>query len=244
MALEPSASGASRLDGADDALLLELFRGRFCPMKSFRAILFDLDGVLIDSYHLWFHLLNRTAADFGYPEISLAQFHPTWGQGIEADIRDFFPGMTVERLIRFFKDHYASYTEHLVALAGGAEALRTVRHLPTGGSRKLGCITNSQTSIATLALERVGLLKYFDEVLGADDAGCSKPEPGGVLMLCQRLEVAPTEALMIGDSRFDAMAAHAAGVSFLGLGMAEPPTIASLLELPDYLEREEGGAGN
>ncbi len=55
-----------------------------------RAVLFDLDGVLVDSYRVWFHLLNGAAKELGYPPISPEVFQSCWGQGIEADVEKFF----------------------------------------------------------------------------------------------------------------------------------------------------------
>ncbi len=51
-----------------------------------RAVLFDLDGVLVDSYALWFHLLNAVARKLRYPAISREMFASNWGQAIEADV--------------------------------------------------------------------------------------------------------------------------------------------------------------
>ena len=55
---------------------------------------------------------------------------------------------------------------------------------------------------------------YFDTVVGCDEVPRSKPAPDGILKACERLGVAPSETIMIGDSRFDEGAAKAAGTGF------------------------------
>ena len=55
-----------------------------------RAVLFDLDGVLVDSYWVWFHLLNRMARVLDYPEIAHEVYETGWGQSTTADRDAFF----------------------------------------------------------------------------------------------------------------------------------------------------------
>ena len=70
-----------------------------------RAILFDLDGVLIDSYWVWFHLLNQTARELGYPEISDEVYRTTWGQSTTADRDAFFPRHEVAEIEAFYDEN-------------------------------------------------------------------------------------------------------------------------------------------
>ena len=207
-------------------------------MAAIRAVLFDLDGVLIDSYRLWFHLLNDAARHFNYPAIDEQRFHDTWGQGIEADIEAFYPGLTVSQLSRYFSDHYANFLEHIELIPGALEAIQAVKGLHTGtGKRRLtGVLTNSQGGLARRVLELKGLLPYLDRVLGADDAGCSKPDPRGMLKLCRQLGVKPTEALMVGDSAYDEDAAKAAGVPFVGYKRNSRYNIKELQGLRPFVE--------
>ncbi len=51
-----------------------------------RAVLFDLDGVLVDSYEVWFPLLNACARELGCPAIDRDRFRDAWGQGVQEDL--------------------------------------------------------------------------------------------------------------------------------------------------------------
>ncbi len=172
-----------------------------------RAVLFDLDGVLVDTYEVWFFLLNDVAARLGYPAVDREAYRGAWGQGIEVDVAKFYPRHTVPEI----RDHYAAnYGDHLGRLKvmeGAHEALDAIR-LPKA------VITNSPTLLAQRALETGRLSRHFDTVVGSDQVPRSKPAPDMVLEACRRLGVGPAEALVVGDSRFDEGAAQAAGARF------------------------------
>ena len=57
---------------------------------SAHAVLFDLDGVLVDSYEVWFALLRALTVELGYPELGREAFRAGWGQGIQADVATIF----------------------------------------------------------------------------------------------------------------------------------------------------------
>jgi beta-phosphoglucomutase-like phosphatase (HAD superfamily) len=81
------------------------------------AVLFDLDGVLVDSAGVWFHLLNAAAAAWGYPAIADATFRASFGQGIDADRVAFFPRHTNAQLAAYFDAHFLAHAAHLRAPA-------------------------------------------------------------------------------------------------------------------------------
>lgn len=207
-------------------------------MPIIRAVLFDLDGVLIDSYRVWFHLLNAAAAQFGYPAISETHFHETWGQGIEEDIKAFFPGLTIPQLSAYFSSHYGQQLQHLEAIPGAREALQSVKATPTNrGFRYLtGCLTNSQGGLARRSLEQLQMLTYLDRVLGADEAPASKPDPRGLQKLCRQLGVRPDQVVLIGDSAYDEQAAKGAGAHFLGYKRKSRFHLNDLQGLRSWLE--------
>ena len=173
-----------------------------------KAVLFDLDGVLVDTYDLWFHLINTVARRLGCPPVPAEVYRPTFGQGLEADIDRFYPGFTVDQIRAQYDLYYDAHLVHLKAIEGAAAALRSIA-LPKA------VITNSPTGAARLALRKVNLEGYFQTVVGSDQVAASKPAPDEVFEACRRLGVTPAEALVVGDSRFDEGAAKAAGAPFV-----------------------------
>ena len=178
-----------------------------------RAVLFDLDGVLVDSYQVWFHLMNAAASDLGCPPISPEDFAPCWGQGIEADVEKFFPGYSVAEIEIYYGDHFGDHLEHLGVdpeIPGVFETLRK-------RSLRTAVITNTPAPVAWDVVNRTGATP--DLLVGGTDVPRPKPAPDMVLRACELLELPAGEALVVGDSRYDREAARAAGTPFAGLGI-------------------------
>lgn len=173
-----------------------------------RAALFDMDGVLVDTYDLWASLLNDVARRLGFPAIGADVYRTSWGQGIEQDVRKFYPGRTVPEIQELYERLYPDHLDRLKVMDGAREAVAALA-LPKA------VITNSSTELARQALSTVRLEGHFDAVVGADQVPRSKPAPDMVLEACRRLGVPPGEAVVVGDSRFDEEAARAAGCRFV-----------------------------
>ena len=172
-----------------------------------RAILFDLDGVLVDTYEVWFYLLNHVATLNNYPGLTREQYKNSWGQGIEVDVKLYYTRHTVEQIRDEYARYYGDYLHHLKVMEGAGKTLESIT-LPKA------VVTNSPTGLARRALALAKLEHHFDAIVGSDEVANSKPAPDGVIEACRRLGVTPAESIMIGDSRFDEGAAKAAGADF------------------------------
>jgi phosphoglycolate phosphatase/AHBA synthesis associated protein len=190
-----------------------------------RAVLWDLDGVLIDSYEVWFHLLNETSRAFGGIAVSREVMRDGWGQGIEADVRRFFPHKTVAETEAYYHAHFMEHADHLRVDPDARAVIDEVRRR---GLRQ-ALITNTPAPLAREILAKAGLV--LDAVVGGTDVPQAKPAPDMVREACRRLGVPETEAFVVGDSRYDRDAAGAAGVRFVGVRMDGQPRIEALREL-------------
>jgi len=189
------------------------------------AVLFDLDGVLIDSRPVWFELLNHAARHFRHPAIARGVFDACFGQGVEADARDFFGGMPPAELEAWFDAHFM---DHAARLSVEPDAPAVFQAL-AGRGLATAIVTNSSRSLAAEIARAAGLEP--DALVAAGDVLRAKPAPDPVLEACRRLDVAPAAAWLVGDSRFDREAAAAAGVRFLGYRTEGDPRIERLSEL-------------
>jgi phosphoglycolate phosphatase/AHBA synthesis associated protein len=178
-----------------------------------RAVLFDLDGVLVDSYRVWFHLVNAAARDLGYPVISPETFHSGWGQGIEADVESWFPRHSVAEIETYYSDHFRDHLEHLGVVPEVPRVFETLRERCVGTA----VITNTPAPVAWDMVNRAGGTP--DHLVGGTDVPRPKPAPDMVMRACELLEVPAGKALVVGDSRYDREAARAAGTVFAGLGI-------------------------
>lgn len=199
--------------------------GRWGAAGAVRAVLFDLDGVLIDSYHAWFTVVNDAARQFGSPEVSLEKFKSVWGQGIGADVKNLYPGRT-------HRDVEEAYERAMAKQAGtivvNPEAAATLDDLRALGLPR-ACVTNTQIGLARAVLTASGLLARFEAVEGMAPGRREKPAPDLLLAALGTFHVAPADALMVGDSRYDEGAAEAAGVPFLRYDLREGGSLRAAL---------------
>ncbi|MFT3916160.1 MAG: HAD-IA family hydrolase [Anaeromyxobacteraceae bacterium] len=173
------------------------------------AILFDLDGTLVDT--IPFILASVRHAFEGYGRC------PTdaeWIAGIGTPLRDQLTGFArdpsdVDRLF----DRYRAFwvAEHDARTRAFPGAVEVVTGFAAAG-HPLGIVTAKLEAGALRTLRHVGLLPHLGAVVGADSAPRAKPFPDPVLVALARLERAPAEAVLVGDSVHDLEAARAAGV--------------------------------
>jgi phosphoglycolate phosphatase/AHBA synthesis associated protein len=193
------------------------------------GLLFDLDGVLVDSYEVWFRVQNDLSRELGRPPIPRDAFRAGWGQGIEEDVRAYYPDSTVTEVEAFYDRRFPEHLEHLAVMAGAAElfdALRA-RACPT-------CvITNTPAPLARRMLGRAGIVA--GAVVGGTDVPAPKPAPDMVLRGAELLGMDVARVAVVGDSRYDREAACAAGAMFIGFRIDSDRRVDRLEEVLDLL---------
>jgi len=174
-----------------------------------RAILFDLDGTLIDSYFTWFHLTNHGCSVMGLPEVSEPDFRSRWGQSVAEDAATWFHGWPLAEVSRFYDTHYLEHVHHVHVDPDARDVLRVLadQAVPTA------IVTNTPQPLAGRITARLGL--NARTVVGENDVPRAKPAPHMLWLAAARLGCPPASALMVGDSTYDQRAAHAAGVPFV-----------------------------
>jgi phosphoglycolate phosphatase len=172
------------------------------------ALLFDLDGVLVDTYEVWFLLLNDVARRHGYPPVLREDYRQTWGQGIEVDVKRFYPRHDVPGIRAEYAKYYGDHLSHLKVMEGARAWLEA-------DPRPKAVITNSPTALAERALSIAQVRSCFATVVGSDQVAASKPAPDEVYEACRRLGVGVADVVVVGDSRFDEGAAKSAGAGFV-----------------------------
>lgn len=196
-----------------------------------RAVLFDMDGVLVKSEEVWFRVVEAAGLRFRGRPITRDEFFPTFGQGTAADIPVFGLTVSVTELDAFYA---AEFVKHLDAMWVNPDAKPLLTALRSGGV-KTALATNTVGPLAEKILARADLSGLFDSLGTSDRVANAKPAPDILQLALRELALAPTDAVMVGDSRFDRQAAKSAGVRFVGLGIDGDARLEQLGALPTVL---------
>jgi len=208
---------------------------------SIRALIFDLDGTLIDSKLDLILSVNAMLRDLGRQELREETISGYIGRGAPQLVAQALGGNASEedcqRGLEFFLRYYEEHKMDNTRLYPGvAEALYRLSHLP------MAVLTNKPVRVSLRILEALGLGKKFRAVYGGNSFETKKPDPLGVNTILRELGAAPQQAVMVGDSEIDVQTARNAGtlafaVSY-GFGVhdrAAYPADAYLNRLTDLL---------
>ena len=179
------------------------------------AILFDLDGTLVDSIELIVSAAMNAFASRPGPSPSEEQIRNTIGRPLPTT---FGPWLVDDDDLPFLIAKYREYQlEHHDRLTSAYEGIvDAVAGLDAAGCA-MGIVTSKVGFMAERALTHVGLARYMRCIIASDSTTKHKPDPEPVLLALERLECAPSDALFVGDSPYDMQAARAAGVHALGV---------------------------
>jgi len=191
------------------------------------AILFDLDGVLVDSFDAWLAALNDALKLYNHNEISKDEFiNRYWGHDLFDNINKMNLNLEVgEACNKFYKNHI-----NKIRIYPGTKKilykLKTFRK---------AVITNTPKDSAIKVLKKFDIYKYFKFVLTSNDVKMSKPDPEIILKSCELLNLKPREVILIGDTRSDVEAGKAAGCKVIGINVEADYKINNISQLVNFL---------
>jgi pyrophosphatase PpaX len=187
----------------------------------YRAILFDLDGTLIDTMDLivacWQH---ATTVHCGAP-VPRERVLPTIGLPLVPALEEYAPGRG-DALYATYSEHNQVWHDRLARLVPGTVEMLTA--LQQAGI-PLGLVTSKRHVTLQMGLDLHGLTPYFDAIIGFEDSERHKPLPDPALLAAERLGVAPDPATVayVGDAASDMACALAAGVRPVGVPWGAAP---------------------
>jgi phosphoglycolate phosphatase len=194
------------------------------------ALVFDLDGTLIDSRRDITTAINRTRTGFGLPPLALEQVVNMVGEGarvlIERALGSEIPDDQIDEALATYLEHYREVClDETHPYPGIEEALGILAR-----AYPLALLSNKGEALSRKVLGGLGLDRFFREILGGDSLPTRKPDPSGLRLLAERLGVPVEQLMLVGDTRIDAETARNAGSSFalVEWGFPRPPGVETL----------------
>jgi phosphoglycolate phosphatase/pyrophosphatase PpaX len=191
------------------------------------AILFDMDGVLVDSLDSWWKALNNALQKFKHEEITRDEFIKTyWGHDLKENLKRLHLNPEVAQFCNI------TYGNHIDYITIYPDTKNTLKLL---ASHKKAIITNTPTDCARQILRKFSIEQYFEAIITSDDVIKAKPDPEIIFKACERLGVDVKTVVLVGDTESDVKAGQAAGCTVIGLNIPADITIRRLSELPPLI---------
>jgi pyrophosphatase PpaX len=179
--------------------------------RALPAVLFDLDGTLVDSIELILSAARHAFAQRPGPTPTDAEWVALIGTPLVDQIRRFAASDDdFELLVAAYRAYQHEHHDRMVRCYDGV--LDVVRALHSA-DHPVAIVTSKGEAMARRALRHVGLDDAIDLVIGADATTRHKPNPDPVLLALERLDVGARDAIFVGDSPHDIAAGNAAGVA-------------------------------
>ena len=213
-------------------------------LQRVRAIVFDLDGTLIDSYRAIASSLNHARQRFGMPPLDSEAIRMRVGRGLGVVVAELVGTDRVERAVLHFREHYARvYVEETSALPGVRDTLERLHR----AGFAMAVASNKPACFSRPILDSLGMLPYLTSVQGPDLVASHKPDPAMIHRCLEELAVGPAEAVYVGDMVLDVESAARAGLPLLlvpggsstpeQLQETEETVLSSFTDLLDLLPR-------
>lgn len=177
--------------------------------SAYKAVMFDLDGTLLDTYDLILSSSRYCTQQVMNKTFSEEFYMSNIGRPLDAVVATYSDDKDLQKeMIKVYREHNESIHDKKVKEFEGIAALLHNLHEV---EYKEAVVTSKKRELAERGLTLFHYDSYMEFVIGAYDCTEHKPEPGPVLLGAKKLGFSPQECLYVGDSPFDIQAGNAAG---------------------------------
>ena len=180
-----------------------------------KVVIFDCDGVIINSEDAILHYYNNVLLGAGYPQIDREDKYLLSGvlSMADKDIMKLLANDDVAKLEKLYQSAKQVYKENEYGNIVLSDGLKELLDKLKRNKIKLAVLTNRGSSLPSL-LKHFGVYEYFDKLITAADVTVPKPDPEGLNWLLRHFKISKEEAIFIGDAEPDYFAAKAGKVQF------------------------------
>lgn len=191
------------------------------------ALLFDMDGVLVDSLESWWKSLNQALQHEKQKTISKQTFIDTyWGYTLQENLQKL--GIDKDNQ-QFCQSFYQHHVDEVVLFPKTKQTLEKLNRYPKA------IITNTPKSCTRKILEKFQIQHFFSALITSDQIKEGKPAPDMIYKACHQLNIQAENAVLIGDTQNDIKAGQTAGCKTIGIKTKADITLDSIEELPTVI---------
>ncbi|MCX6236490.1 MAG: HAD family phosphatase [Bacteroidia bacterium] len=183
-------------------------------MRKPEAVIFDMDGVLVDSEPIHVEIEKKLFDNLGIDvaDVVHRSYMGASNEFMYLDLKTRFNLQeSIGELIEHDEVFRCDYLKHTTVIKINEGVISLLGEIKTAGL-KLAVATSSSPAIALIILNRCEILSYFDTIITTSEAGKSKPSPDVYLLAAQRIGVAPANCIVFEDSPNGLLAAKSAGM--------------------------------
>lgn len=200
----------------------------------FNTFIFDFDGTIADTNDIilqsWQHAYRTLRGKEEDPDLIQSRY----GEPLKESMEQAFPEVDPHEAMELYRGYQADIFEEWVKEFPGVTEV--LKELKTRG-KQLVILTSRQNDFTMRGLNKMGITELFDAIITCDETDAHKPDPEPMYRALAKSGASEEESLMIGDSRFDIMCAHRAGVkgALVAWSVAQPVAPEEGEAKPDYI---------
>lgn len=195
-----------------------------------KAVLFDLDGTLINTNDLILKSFKHTFKTILDLEPTEEEITMNYGRPLQGIFKSYDENRIEEMINCYRKINLELHDDECKEFADVDLMLQTLKNKGI----KIGVVTSKKSDMAERGAKLMGIFKYFDTFITPEVTIKHKPEGEPVLKACENLGVSPSEALMVGDSPYDILAGKNAGAKTCGVKYTALPIEKLRESKPDF----------
>ena len=209
-----------------------------------KAIILDIDGVLLESTKIIVKTHQKLAKKLGLRVPRPREFSKLWGRPLEEIVKIIWPDVDLNKYV---KNYRKTLIEGGIKIPPIKNAKNTVEKLKNSGF-KLSLVTGRNHKLTSLHMKEAGFdLNSFDVIVTCEETKNHKPDPEPILYAYKLLKVEPEDVIYVGDSLLDYQSAKKSGVEFFAVLTGDidkkefrengiKNIISSISELPKFLK--------